>query len=149
VDDDTTLAMDGGCQADLRIVFATSGAEERRNLDICQTRRIVLRPGWVLADDLEDEAPVPGQPAPGPGPGALRLRNIGPLPIVEIYTGPPGGARGEDRLGEDTLPIGMTIEIEPVDPDACTVDLVAVFRNGREVVQPGVDLCAGEEIEIR
>ena len=35
------------------------------------------------------------------------------------------------------------------DPDACAADLVAVFRNGREVTRPGVDLCAGEEIEVR
>lgn len=146
--EDVTIEMAGGCEADLRIVFPNGGAEERRALDVCETARIVLRPGWVVADVLDEEGPVPGESA-APSPGALRLRNAGPLPVVEIYTGPPGGARGEDRLGADTLPVGGMIELEPAEPEGCAADLVAVFRDGREAVEAGVDLCAGEEIEVR
>jgi hypothetical protein len=144
---DTTIEMEGGCEADLRVVFPGGGAEERRAIDICETRRIVIRPGWTVAAELDEEGAVP---APAPvATGALRLRNAGPLPIVEIYTGEPGGPRGEDRLGADTLPIGMVVEIEPPDANACQADLVVVFRDGREVVRAGVDLCSGEEIEVR
>lgn len=146
--EDTTVEMEGGCEADLRILFANGAAEERRALDVCQMTRIVLRPGWVVAEALDEEGPVVALPAE-PLTGLVRLRNAGRLPIVEIYTGPPGGARGEDRLGADTLPVGATIEIEPADPDACEADLIAVFRDGREVVQPGLDLCSGEEIELQ
>jgi hypothetical protein len=149
VGEDTTVAMRGGCEADLRIVFATGGAEERRAIDVCETTRIVLRPGWTVAAELDEEGTVAPPSEPGASATALRLRNAGALPIVEIYTGPPGGARGEDRLGADTLPIGASLDIEPADPDACTVDLVIVFRDGREVVQRGVDLCAGEEMDVR
>jgi hypothetical protein len=152
MDDDMTVSMEGGCLADLRIVFATGGAEERRAIDICETRRVVLRPGWTVAEALDEEGEV--EPMPGPtGPNALRLRNAGPLPIVEIYTlrpgSPPSAPRGEDRLGADILPIGVEIDLEPTEPGACPADLVVVFRDGREVTRAGVDLCAGEEIEIR
>lgn len=147
--EDTTVEMRGGCEADLRIVFATGGAEERRAINVCETTRIVLRPGWTVAAELDEEGAVAPPPEPGASATALRLRNAGPLPVVEIYTGPPGGPRGEDRLGADTLPIGASIDIEPADPDACVADLVIVFRDGREVVQPGVDLCSGEEMDVR
>lgn len=151
--EDATVELAGGCEADLRIVFPSGGAEERRGVDLCASPRVVLRPGWTVAEALDEEGPVAPLPDPGASPTALRLRNAGPLPVVEIYTLPPGSrpgaARGEDRLGLDTLPIGAVIEIEPEDPGACLADLVLVFRDGREVVEPGVDLCAGEEIEVR
>jgi hypothetical protein len=146
--EDTTIEMRGGCEADLRVLFPNGGAEERRAVDVCENTRIVLRPGWVIADTLDEEGPVPST-EPEPVPGALRLRNAARLPVVELYTFPPGNERGEDRLGADTLPAGGTLEVEPVEPDACAVDLVAVFRDGREVTRAGVDLCTGEEIEIR
>ena len=149
VGDDASVQMEGGCEADLRIVFPNGGAEERRGVDLCETTRIVLRPGWVVAERLDEEGPVAPEPVPQAPAGVLRLRNAGRLPIIEVYTGRPGGPRGEDRLGADTLPVGSLIELEPPDPDACAADLVAVFRNGREVTRPGVDLCAGEEIEVR
>jgi hypothetical protein len=149
VDEDTTVETTGGCSADLRIVFADGAAEERRAIDICVNTRVVLRPGWVVAARLDgEEDPAPPETEP-PGLAALRLRNAGPLPIVEIYTPRPGGPRGEDRLGEDTLPIGATIEIGIADREGCAADLVVVFRDGRAVTQRGLDLCAGEEIEIR
>lgn len=146
--EDTTIEMRGSCEADLRILFPNGSAEERRGVDVCETTRIVLRPGWTVAEALDEEGPVAPAPAE-PLAEVLRLRNAGRLPIVEIYTGPPGGPRGEDRLGADTLPIGGVIEIEPPDPDSCAADLVVVFRDGREVQHAGVDLCSGEEIEIR
>lgn len=145
---DTTIEMRGGCEADLRILFPNGGAEERRAVDICETTRIVLRPGWVIADALDEEGPVPPAVAE-PAPTALTLRNAGRLPVVELYTFAAGSARGEDRLGADTLPIGATIAVEPAEPNACAVELVAVFRDGREVMRSGVDLCAGDEMEIR
>jgi hypothetical protein len=142
--DDMTIEMEGGCEADLRIVFPNGGAEERREVNICETPRIVLRPGWVVADRLDEEEGAPEELS-----GGLRLRNAGPLPIVEVYTPLPGGPRGEDRLGTQILPVGDILELPPPDANACAADVVAVFRDGREVTQAGIDLCAGEEIEVR
>ncbi|MGG5820286.1 hypothetical protein [Falsiroseomonas sp. HW251] len=148
---EATVEMQGECEADLRIVFPSGAAEERRAVNICDEPRIVLRPGWVVAARLDPgDDPGPDLPAPsGVSPNSLRLRNAGQLPVVEIYTGRRGGDRGEDRLGADTLPIGATIDIEPTEPEACAADLVAVFRDGREVLREGVDLCTGAEIEVR
>ncbi len=145
---DATAEFEGACEVDIRVVFPNGGAEERREVDVCENPRVVLRPGWVLAEAIGEEGAV----APGEterATGGLRLRNLGPLPMVEVYAAPPGTPRGEDRLGADILPIGETLEIGPPDANACTADLVVVFRDGREETRPGVDLCSGEEIEIR
>lgn len=42
------LALDTGCEADLRVVFDNGNAEEARNINICTRAEITLRPGWVL-----------------------------------------------------------------------------------------------------
>jgi hypothetical protein len=42
------VGMDGpGCEADLRIVFDNSSAEELRGFDLCARAEIRLAPGWV------------------------------------------------------------------------------------------------------
>jgi hypothetical protein len=148
--EEAATEVEGACEVDIRIVFPNGGAEERREVDICANPRVVLHPGWVVVDRTSRDAATPqpgGQPAPLAG--TVRIRNAGRLPIVEIYAAAPGAARGEDRLGTDVLPVGDTLEIGPADPAACTGDVVAVFRDGREVTQAGVNLCSGEEIEIR
>ncbi|MBU8537223.1 hypothetical protein [Falsiroseomonas tokyonensis] len=153
VGEEAMVELEGECEADIRIVFPNGGAEERREVNICDMPRIVLTPGWVLGVEPAAEAPRVSAGPPGAAteaePGPLRLRNAGPLPIVEIYAAPPGEPRGPDRLGADVLGVGETLELEAPDADACAADLVVVFRDGREVSRPGLDLCQGEEIEIR
>ncbi|OYW10306.1 MAG: hypothetical protein B7Z53_01255 [Rhodospirillales bacterium 12-71-4] len=147
---ETTLELEIACQADIRIVFPNGGAEERREVDICETPRLAIAPGWVLGATADAAAPTPeAAPERAPEPGALKLRNAGPLPIVEIYAAPPGEPRGADRLGADVLGVDEVLELEAPDAGACAADLVVVFRDGREVSRPGVDLCQGEEIEIQ
>ena len=41
------ISQDGGCQADLRVVFDNNAAEELRSFDMCRNAAITLRPGWV------------------------------------------------------------------------------------------------------
>ncbi|MBY0336563.1 MAG: hypothetical protein K2X11_08110 [Acetobacteraceae bacterium] len=41
------VGMDGGCQADLRVVFDNGNAEEMRGFNLCERNDITLRPGWV------------------------------------------------------------------------------------------------------
>lgn len=41
------ISQDGGCRADLRIVFDNNAAEELRDFDMCRHAAITLRPGWV------------------------------------------------------------------------------------------------------
>jgi hypothetical protein len=158
--EDRTLEIEAECQVDIRILFPGGGIEERRAVDVCATPRLVLHPGWVAAALPPDAAapdaaaPEAGMPESGnPGseelPAVLSLRNAGPLPIVEIYAFPPGEPHGADRLGSDILPVGEVMDLDAPDGDACIADVVAVFRDGREVTRSGLDLCKAEEIEIR
>jgi hypothetical protein len=42
------LTMEGGCRADLRVVFDNGNAEELRELDICARPSLTVRPGWTV-----------------------------------------------------------------------------------------------------
>ncbi len=44
-----TLAYQGSCLADLRIVFSNRAAEERRALNLCTQPSIRLEPGWTTS----------------------------------------------------------------------------------------------------
>ncbi|MGK7869650.1 hypothetical protein [Falsiroseomonas sp. E2-1-a20] len=146
---DTTLELEVECRVDIRILFPGGGSEERRAVDICAAPRLVLTPGWVAASAPDAATPDAAMTEPGETAGVLSLRNAGPLPIVEIYAFPPGEPRGTDRLGADILPVGEVLDLEAPDGDACTADVVAVFRDGRKVTRSGLDLCKAGEIEIR
>ncbi len=135
------------CEADLRIVFEERrAAEERSGINLCETATIVLRPGWTLADRL-DEGEEPADS--GPRPGSVRLRNVGEVPVAELYADAPGSARGVDRLGRTVLGVNETLDFAPPEGTPCLVDLVAVFRDGREMILAGTDICAGVELELR
>jgi hypothetical protein len=153
-----------GCRADLRIVFDTGAAEERREVDICVQPIITLRPGWTIGDlavanppapPAAATAPAPPSPRPAPpGPGHLRLRNGAAIPVVELYATAPGSAaRGPDRLGAAVMGVGETLAFAPPADlpasAACRADLVAVFRDGREVALPARNLCTGEELVLQ
>jgi hypothetical protein len=141
---DLSLPVD--CGVDLRIVFPNGAAEERRELDICQNPIIVLRPGWTIAARLDDGESDEDQ---GPRPGSVRLRNTAGVPIVELYLDPPGAPRGDDRLGATVLGVNETLDVTPPDGAGCPTRLVAVFRDGREVVRDNLDLCAGTEVPLQ
>lgn len=142
----TELVLRSACEADLRIVFANGGAEERRGLDICENSLIVLRPGWTLAERLGQGAgPVEQGP---PREGSVRFRNTGGVPLVELYADAPGAPRGPDRLGATVLGRGETLDFAPPGGLGCTVHLRGVFRDGRLLDRPDFDLCAGTEVNL-
>jgi hypothetical protein len=135
------------CEADLRIVFEERrAAEERAGINLCEVATVVLRPGWTLADRLDEGEE--GAEA-GPRAGSVRLRNAAEVPLAELYADAPGAPRGPDRLGRTVLGVGETLDFAPPEGTPCQVDLVAVFRDGREVVLPGTDICAGVELVLR
>lgn len=134
------------CEADLRIVFEDRrAAEERAAINLCETPVVVLRPGWTLAERL-DEGEAPDA---GPRPGSVRLRNLGEVPVAELYADAPGTPRGPDRLGRTVLGVGEALDFAPPEGTPCEADLTIVFRDGREVAMPGTDLCAGVELPLR
>jgi hypothetical protein len=173
----TEVGTESGCRADLRVVFDTNAAEERRDIDICAATTIVLRPGWTVADRMDgdaagDKAPVPpgagaatgaapgtaagatGGGAPPPGAGRIRLRNAAPLAVVELYVVAAGAeSRGPDRLGAEILAAGASLDLAPpegvVPAERCRADLIAVFRDGRELRLSAAELCAGPVVVLQ
>ncbi|MBP0493791.1 hypothetical protein [Roseomonas indoligenes] len=142
--DRQTLSVPVDCVADLRIVFPSGGAEERREVNICENPSITLRPGWAATAGLED-----GEEADAaPRPGSVRLRNTSRLPIVELYIDAPGAPRGEDRLGATVLGANETLDVAPPEGAACPARLTAVFRDGQEATRDPLDLCAGIEVPL-
>ncbi|MEO3475598.1 hypothetical protein AAFN86_27340 [Roseomonas sp. CAU 1739] len=134
------------CEADLRIVFEERrAAEERAAINLCETPVIVLRPGWTLADRLDADEPQDT----GPRPGSVRLRNSADVPVAELYAYPAGGERGPDRLGRTVLGVGETLDFAPPEGTGCQAELAVVFRDGREVILTGMDLCAGVELVLQ
>jgi len=140
------LVLRSACEIDLRVVFGNGGAEERRGLNICDSGLVVLRPGWTLAERL-DQGAGPAEPGP-PREGSVRLRNLGPAPIVQLYVDPVGAPRGADRLGNTVLGRGETLDFQPPEAVGCTGHLRAVFRNGQEIDRPRFDLCSGTEVAL-
>ncbi|MFC0388273.1 hypothetical protein [Muricoccus vinaceus] len=139
-----TLSLPVDCTADLRVVFPGGGAEERREVNICQVPLVAVRPGWTIAGRLdagEDDED-------GPRPGSIRLRNTATLPIVELYIDPPGAPRGPDRLGATVLGRNETLDVTPPDGAGCTARLSAIFRDGQDAVRDPIDLCAGIEVPL-
>ena len=134
------------CEADLRIVFEDRrAAEERAAINLCETPLIVLRPGWTLAERL-DEGETQDT---GPRPGSVRLRNGSDTPIAELYAYPAGAERGPDRLGRTVLGVGETLDFAPPEGVGCLAELAVVFRDGRQILLTGLDLCAGEELVLQ
>ncbi|MFC4167657.1 hypothetical protein [Teichococcus aestuarii] len=140
------VVLRSACEIDLRVVFGNGGAEERRGVNICDTALIVLRPGWVLAERLDQGAGTLEQGPPREG--SVRLRNAGPAPLVELYVDAVGAPRGPDRLGSTVLGRGETLDFAPPEAVGCTGHLRAVFRDGREVDRPRFDLCSGTEVAL-
>lgn len=141
-----TVTAETGCRADVRIVFENGAAEERRDIDVCALDTIAFRPGWTVEERL-------GTPT-GPRTGRVLLRNGGPVPVVELYADPPGGARGADRLGAAVIGVGDALDFAPPetlprDGARCPADLFVVFRDGRELRLADRDLCSGEELVLR
>lgn len=148
-------ALEGGCHADLRVVFDTEAAEERRGIDVCAETLVALRPGWTLAERLgppPEPDPATAAAAPKAG-GAIRLRNAASVPLVSLYADPIGAGRGPDRLGCPALGAGESMEFAPPEdlppgPARCLADLTAVFGDGRELRLPARDICAGGEVVL-
>ena len=69
--------------------------------------------------------------------------------VAELYADAPGAPRGPDRLGRTVLGVGETVDFAPPEGIPCRADLTAVFRDGREVTLPAIDLCAGVEVVVQ
>ncbi|WP_426956389.1 hypothetical protein [Muricoccus radiodurans] len=136
----------GGCHNDLRVVYADGRSEERRALDTCATREVVM-------------GPAPGRPsgpsaAPRPGNErrgnpSFNLVNGGRRAIRELYARPASEEPwGPDRLGNDMVQPGGRYPIR-LPEGRCAYDLRVVWMDGRSEERRALDLCEVVDLSFR
>ncbi len=160
----------GDCVADIRVVFDNRGAEERRGVDLCARRRIVIQPGWTTADTVPTEA--------DPGTEAVQLvvsnrsgRKVAGLFVFpDMGSGPVGraragggraddatrddgagdGASGPDLLGNAGLADGASVTIAFSRPaGVCRFDARVVFAAKPSAqMLDGLDLCHSADLVL-
>jgi len=138
------MARRGQCRFTVRVVYTGADPdEERSGIDLCSATEVVVTPDWggTASASGSDGDDAPAQ-------GTTRIRNAGPLPIVEVYADAAGAARGPDRLGAEVVAMGGSFDLRPPDEGQCLYRVTGVFRDGREV-SADADLCSGEEIVLQ
>jgi hypothetical protein len=134
----------GGCVADLRLVYDNRAAEERRNVDICATPAMLIRPGWLTAPKIE--APPASLP-----PGRITLRNRTGRTVTELYLAPEGAGSppSRDLLGDAVLPADGQVTVPFARGDACRFVARILYGGDRgEREQRGIDLCHGSTVVL-
>lgn len=91
-----------------------------------------------------------GPPA-NAGERYLRLQNDTREPIVEIHVSDAGADRWQDDLlGAEFLPPGNSLMVEIDDRNGrCRVDVKMILDDGSDIVDRGVDVCAGYTVSVR
>jgi hypothetical protein len=144
VGDSATLHYRGDCVADLRVVFDNRSAEERRGIDICASRRIVVQPGWTTADTLPTEA------RPGNETVQLDVTNRTGRRITGLYLLPEGKAEnGPELLGNGGLDDGGHVTIAfPRPAMTCRFAARVQFGGARAQEMTGLDLCRSLDVVL-
>ena len=136
------VPFNGECVADVRIVYETRAAEERRGVDLCKFSRLVITPGWTLAEDPSAE------PDPPRGEQTVLVNRSGHA-IVAAYVFPDGKVRGEDRLGNGVLARDARLQVELGRGQPCFYTVQVVFiGSAPDLQQSGMNLCRTGELDI-
>ncbi|EHL98222.1 hypothetical protein HMPREF9946_03655 [Acetobacteraceae bacterium AT-5844] len=155
----------GGCRTDLRIGFAGGVVEERRDIDTCVDRDVVIgtpaRTG--RGNGGSGSSGGAGGTVEGGAGGSVGGRSGGAeqgsptfviinqaaSPINEVYASPTSDDNwGQDRLGENIVrPRGrQTIRLPNGD---CQYDLRVVWQDGRSEERRNINLCEMRELTVR
>jgi hypothetical protein len=137
------MAPDGGCRTDLRIGFAGGVVEERRDIDTCADRDVVIgtpeRTGIRNAQRNSGKARDP----------SFSLRNDANSAVQEVYASPSTEDDwGQDRLGRDTLRAHARQTIR-LPPGECQYDLRIIWEDGRSEERRDVNLCETRELSVQ
>jgi hypothetical protein len=134
------LPADGNCVYDLRVVYATGRADERRGLNTCQVDNITFPQGTVVASPPYGGATAPARPSQAEDPSFI-LINRSRAVLNELYLSPTGDdSWGEDRLGDSTILGGGSRTIR-LPPGECLYDIRVVFANGEANEKRRLNLC--------
>jgi hypothetical protein len=166
------MPADGGCRTDLRIGFAGGMTEERRDIDTCVDRDVVIgtpaRTGRGSGEESSGGAggSVGGGSSGGAGgsvggggsssssstergdPSFIVVNQAG-SPINELYASPTSeDSWGQDRLGQDIVRARGRQSIR-LPRGACQYDLRIVWQDGRSEERRDVNLCEMRELTVR
>lgn len=136
----------GGCRTDLRMVYAGGLTEEKRDVDTCLDRDVVIgtpsRTGTMQRDSE-------GKPTAPRGNPSFELVNEGNRQIREFFASlTTNDDWGEDRLGQDVVEPGDRLAIR-LPAGACQYDLRVVWANGRSEERRDVNLCEMNEVSFK
>lgn len=143
------IAPEGECRYDLRVVAAGGAVEERRGLDLCQLRQVVIGPGEQPATGNPPARPPAVEPGGRQGNPSFNLVNQSARPIREVFATPASRRDwGPDLLGATVLAPGRRQAVRlPAGP--CLYDLRIVWDGGRVEERRGVDLCQVTDLPFR
>ncbi|MCK8787877.1 hypothetical protein M0638_26335 [Roseomonas sp. NAR14] len=110
---------------------------------------LLLLPGLAAADPLPVKPPE-RRYADGErcrGMTALRIVNEAGVAVTELYLRPSGGTGGwgDDRLGEDTLPAGADLAL---DPGLGVWDVLLLRADGRAFLAMRQNACAINRLRL-
>jgi len=137
------MPASGGCRTDLRIAFAGGIVEERRDIDTCADRDVVIgTPARTGAARAARENGQAGDPS-------FTLVNQAARPIRELFASPTTEDNwGEDRLGRDTVRARGRRDIR-LPGGICQYDLRVVWDDGRAEERRDVNLCETRELSFK
>lgn len=144
---------DQGCHYDLRVVFDTGAAEERRGVDFCALDTLPVTPGWTTVEDLaalaqdilSTERPVRPE---DPGGEQIEVANRSGRTVAALFVFPDGAERGPNLLDARGLIDGAIILVPGFQPPVCLGTVVVIYGDGTEERRSGIDLCTLPELVI-
>lgn len=124
------------CMVDLRVVFASGRAEERRAVNACSISRFA----W---------AGVPQNTAKGGDP-SFRFLNSTRMVVRELYVSlSSDGNWGPDRLGQGVLQPGQSVWVGLPGGRVCQSDIRVVYADGRAEERRRMETCSIAEVNWR
>lgn len=137
------LPADGTCVYDVRVVYASGRADERREVNTCELDNLIFPRGATTT-----AGPVPNRSGRRIDIPSFLLVNRGRAIINELYLSPSGNdSWGEDQLGDGTLSPGTSRTIR-LPPGECLYDYRVVFANGEASEKRRVNLCQITDLKL-
>lgn len=143
------LPQAGGCVTDLRVTFQDGApAEERRNLNTCQQREIVIGGPAAAPPPQAAGKGAPAQAQRPTGNPSFWLVNNGRRTVRELYASLATDANwGPDRLGQGVVPGGERFAVRLPEGE-CLYDVLLVWQDSQRLERRGVNLCEVTEMPV-